>query len=243
MVNEITYKPFGNKAIIIEWKAIICDDILNDILQFKQKIADQKNIFFTDLIVGYHSLTIKYKEEFQDFLEEVTFLKSIYSSTLKFKKQSNYLWKIPVCYDVKFGVDLEEISTKTNLSVKEIIQLHSSEIYDVFFVGFLPGFLYLGGLNSQLFFDRKPNPRLKVDKGSVAIGGKQTGIYPINSPGGWNIIGKTPVIFFDVNNKNPCFAKSGDKIQFVPISLNEFYQTEKEILENKYQLSKTLLDD
>jgi len=243
LVNEITYKPFGNKAILIEWKAIISDDILNDILQFKQKIADQKNIFFIDLIVGYHSLTIKYKEEFQVFSEEVTFLKSIYLSTLKFKKQSNYLWKIPVCYDVKFGVDLEEILKKTNLSVKEIIQLHSSEIYAVFFVGFLPGFLYLGGLNSQLFFDRKPNPRLKVDKGSVAIGGKQTGIYPINSPGGWNIIGKTPVIFFDVNNKNPCFAKSGDKIQFVPISLDEFYQTEIEILENKYQLSKTLLND
>ncbi|MCG1036056.1 5-oxoprolinase subunit PxpB [Polaribacter sargassicola] len=243
MVNKITYKPFGNKAILVEWNAIISEDILNDILKFKHKIAHQKKEFYTDLVVGYHSLTIKYKEEFSNFLEEVNFLKSIYISDVKIKKASNYLWEIPVCYNVKFGADLEEISAKTKLTTSEIIQLHSSKIYTVFFIGFLPGFLYLGGLNKQLFFDRKPNPRLKVDKGAVAIGGEQTGVYPLNSPGGWNIIGKTPVNFFDVENDNPCFAKAGDKIKFVSISLDEFYEIEKEITENSYKISKTLLND
>ncbi|WP_405608081.1 5-oxoprolinase subunit PxpB [Polaribacter sp. Asnod1-A03] len=243
MVNEITYKPFGNKAILIEWEAVINETVLKDILLFKNKIEHQEKDFFTDLIVGYHSLTIKFKEEFQDFFKEVEFLKSIYKSTLKIEKKLNYLWQIPVCYHLEFGIDLEEISKKTKQSIDKIIQLHSSEIYSVFFIGFLPGFLYLGGLNEQLFFDRKPNPRLKVGKGAVAIGGKQTGIYPLNSPGGWNIIGKTPIDFFDIKNENPCFAKAGDKIQFRPISLDEFYQIEKEISENRYQLSKTLLDD
>ena len=243
MGKEISYKQFGEQAILVEWKAKISDEILKDILSFKNKIENNKETFYTDLIVGYNSLTIKYRNEFSDFFNEVEQLKCIYNSKEKVEKQSNFLWEIPVCYDMKFGVDLEEISEKSQLSIKEIIQLHSENIYSVFFIGFLPGFLYLGGLNEQLYFDRKPTPRLKVEKGSVAIGGKQTGVYPIESPGGWNIIGRSPINFFDIAKQNSCFSKSGDKIKFVPISIGEFYEVEEKIKQNTYQISKTLLDD
>ena len=240
MDKKPTYKQFGEKAILVEWQAIIDDEILNDILLFVEKIKAHKEINYIDLIQGYNSLTIIYKEFIENFCEEVALLKSVYSSTLKIAKQDYFLWEIPVCYDLEFGIDLQELSKKSSLEIDEIIKIHSETIYKVFFVGFLPGFLYLGGLNEQLFFDRKPNPRLHVAKGSVAIGGMQTGVYPQNSAGGWNIIGKTPIDFFDVNQPNPCFAKAGDFIKFNPISLDEFYQLEKEIEEEKYQLIKTL---
>ncbi|MCL4137197.1 UNVERIFIED_CONTAM: hypothetical protein GTU68_030880, partial [Idotea baltica] len=201
-----------------------------------------QEINYSDLIQGYNSLTIIYKEFIQDFNSETKLLKSVYASTFKKAKQDYFLWEIPVCYDLEFGIDLEEISKKSNLEIDGIIKIHSENIYKVFFIGFLPGFLYLGGLHEQLFFDRKPNPRLKVAKGSVAIGGMQTGVYPQNSAGGWNIIGKTPINFFDVNKSNPCFAKAGDGIKFKPISVEKFYQLEKEIELKKYQLKKTLQD-
>lgn len=243
MDYKITYKPFGKQAVLIEWNSIINEEILKDILRFKEKITSIKKGIFTDLIVGYNSLTIKYKEEFIDFYIEVEELKSVYKTYGITIKEENFIWVIPVCYDVQFGIDLEEISKKSNLSIEEIIKLHSEVLYTIFFIGFLPGFLYLGGLDSNLFFDRKSNPRLKVIKGSVAIGGKQTGIYPSESAGGWNIIGKTPIPFFDIKNENPCFAKSGDKIKFKPISLAEFYQIEKDVEKNNYIISKKPLYD
>ena len=240
MGKKTTYKQFGEKAILVEWQAIIDDGILNDMLLFVEKIKAHKEINYIDLIQGYNSLTIIYKKFIENFGEEVALLKSVYSSTLKIAKQDYFLWEIPVCYDLEFGIDLQELSKKSSLQIDEIIKRHSETIYKVFFIGFLPGFLYLGGLNEQLFFDRKPNPRLHVAKGSVAIGGMQTGVYPQNSAGGWNVIGKTPINFFDVNKPNPCFAKAGDFIKFKPISLDEFYQLEKEIEDKKYQLIKTL---
>jgi inhibitor of KinA len=240
LVNNPTYKRFGEKAILMEWQVIIDDNILNDILLFKEKIIADNNIQFIDLIQGYNSLTIIYKSFIIDCEKEVVLLKTIYTSTLKIKKQAYFEWEIPVCYDLKFGIDLPEMEQKSNLKIDEIIKIHSETIYKVFFVGFLPGFLYLGGLNEQLFFDRKSNPRLNVLKGSVGIGGKQTGVYPYNSAGGWNIMGKTPIKFFNVEKTNPCFAKAGDFIKFKPISLDVFYQLEKEIEIEKYQLIKTL---
>ena len=149
-------------------------------------------------------------------------LASLYTIEHSQHSTTTNLWKVPVCYDVELGIDLEEISHTLKLSIQEIIDLHSQAIYTVYFIGFLPGFLYLGGLDNRLEIKRKSNPRLHVDKGSVAIGGSQTGVYPQDSAGGWNIIGKTPLSFFNLDHNNPCFAKPGDKIQFVPISLEEF---------------------
>ena len=101
--------------------------------------------------------------------------------------------------------------------------MHSESVYTVFFIGFLPGFLYLGGLNSKLFFDRKPNPRLNVERGAVGIGGEQTGVYPVNSAGGWNIIGNTPKkIFDDKNLIQPALVNPGDKVSFYQITKEEY---------------------
>lgn len=239
MINNLTYKRFGEKAILIEWKSAIDETILNDILFFKEKISTNNQVEIVDLIQGYNSLTIIYRHFISNFKKQVTLLDSIYKAELKIKKETYYKWEIPVCYDLSFGIDLKDISQKSNIGIEEIVKLHTEKVYKIYFIGFLPGFLYLGGLNEQLYFDRKPNPRLNVRKGSVGIGGAQTGVYPNHSAGGWNIIGQTPINFFDLQNKNPCFAKAGDFIKFNSISLEEFNQIEKELLEKKYQIIKT----
>ncbi|WP_439130236.1 5-oxoprolinase subunit PxpB [Polaribacter sp.] len=238
MGKQLTYKRFGEKAILIEWESKIDDTILNDIILFKEKIIAEKRIDFVDVIQGYHSLTIVFSHHIINFKKEIQLLQSIYSSTSNKIEQKFHLWQIPVCYDLEFGIDLKEIAQQKNSTVDEIIKLHSEVVYKIYFIGFLPGFLYLGGLPEQLFVDRKANPRLHVAKGSVGIGGMQTGVYPNNSAGGWNIIGKTPVNFFNVEKKHPCFAKAGDCIKFNPISLPEFYRIEKEINAKQYQIKK-----
>ena len=240
---KLSYKSYGSKAILIEWIPKIDIDILNDIISFRERIQEKANDTILDVIIGYNSLTIVYKYDVLDFEKETNHLKKIYKEKFDSKSIERYLWEIPVCYDIQFGLDLSGISSKTNLSIQEIIQLHQQTIYTVYFIGFLPGFLYLGGLETQLFVDRKSNPRLHVEKGSVGIGGRQTGIYPSHSAGGWNIIGKTPVNFFNVDLENPCFANSGDQIKFISISLDEYQSIEESIKNNTYSLSKTLLYD
>jgi inhibitor of KinA len=237
------YKPFGAKAILIEWKAIIEEATLKDILEFKDKINSQKSESYLDFSVGYNSLTIIFKDIILDFNQEVEKLKLIYTLNSTIKPVQKFLWEIPVCYDLEFGIDLEEMSKSLNLEISDIIKTHSESIYTVFFIGFLPGFLYLGGLNSKLFFDRKPNPRLNVEVGSVGIGGEQTGVYPVNSAGGWNIIGRSPISFFDLEARNPCFAKSGDQIKFSAITKKEFLELENVVSKKTYQLFKTIIND
>ena len=226
MHKDITYKPFGDRAILIEWQPKIDENILKDMIQFKAKIKAQVD-GVVDVILAYHSITILYKSIIYDFFEKVNDLKTIYLQKVKELKFRSNVWEIPVCYDLEFGLDLEEISKKKQLKIDDIIEIHTKPLYTVFFIGFLPGFPYLSGLNQQLFFDRKANPRLQVEKGSVAIGGQQTGVYPVSSSGGWNIIGKTPISFFNINNSQPTFLKSGDKIKFVSISKEEFFKIEK----------------
>ncbi len=236
-----TYKRYGNQAVLIEWTVKIDEEILVDLLQFKAKIQFAFPGEIQDIIVGYNSLTLIFKKAIIDFNSIQEKLQKLYQQTTKVTGQENYIWEIPVCYDVTFGIDLKEMSTNLKLSEEEIIDIHSSSLYTVFFIGFLPGFLYLGGLDKRLHFDRKPNPRLNVAKGTVAIGGKQTGVYPEQSAGGWNCIGKTPISFFDINKEIPCFAKAGDKVKFTPISKKTFDAISAKVVHGKFKVTKSVL--
>ncbi|WP_299106634.1 5-oxoprolinase subunit PxpB [uncultured Tenacibaculum sp.] len=226
MLKEPTYKLFGERAILIEWEAIMSEIIIADITRFEQLVQLEKQEVIEDSIIGYHSLMLVYKEAPKK--DEIEELQELYQNKYSSRKVESTLWKIPVCYDTQLGVDLEELAKSLELTPQELIEKHSNTVYSVYFIGFLPGFLYLGGLEKCLHFPRKATPRLQVPKGSVAIGGSQTGIYPQQSAGGWNIIGRTPISLFDVHKQEPCFAKSGDKIQFVPISLSEYKELSKQ---------------
>ncbi len=240
MDYELKFSRYNEHSILIEWPAVMDKNMLKNILDYKKSIQNSNIELVVEVINTYNSLLIIYDLTIDDVYGEISRLKSLKIEADTNEESSSKLWRIPVCYDDDFGIDLEAFSKEKQISKNEVIELHSSAIYTIFFIGFLPGFLYLGGLDKKLYLDRKSTPNLDIKKGSVGIGGNQTGIYPKNSPGGWHIIGKTPIDFFNPKSSPPCFFNAGDKLQFFAISKTEFLDLEQDIKNNKFQLTPEL---
>lgn len=197
-------------------------DILLTQLIFLKNILISSNLPFLEFVnVAYNSISIVFFQSssfnlkiIQDNVYEIineNFNDEIPTIGTGFQKKI----EIPTNY---IGEDLEHVSKSLNISILEVIRLHTEPIYTVAMVGFLPGFPYLMGLNPKLQMPRKNTPSLNVKKGSVAIAGAQTGIYPVDSPGGWQIIGKTDIELFDEKNSiNPSLLVSGDRVKFIAI--------------------------
>ncbi|MEX0315810.1 MAG: 5-oxoprolinase subunit PxpB [Allomuricauda sp.] len=238
---SISIKPFGTRAILIEWPKKVSESILQDILRFSENFKNL-NLPNWEMSIAYNSLTLVNNYEDIDFKKTEKLVLDCFKGEGSVAPKKRYLWRIPVCYDSDFGIDIKEVSEELNLSIAELIELHTSNQYVVYGIGFLPGFMYLGGLPEALEIPRRKEPRLSVAKGSVGLAGKQTGIYPQDSPGGWNIIGSCPIPIFDSNLEEPCFVNVGDKIQFYAISKAEFDLHKIEAEVGIYKLEKTLLD-
>lgn len=222
-------KPMGERAILLEFEPEINPVILKKVLGVKKYLQEKMFKEEVEITNTYNSLIITYTSSIEDVYDAFSDLvEDISTANISFKSK-NRLFHIPVCYDETFALDLDEIAASKNLSKKQIIELHSSEDYLVFFTGFLPGFLYLGGLPDVLHFSRRKHPRGEIKKGAVGIGEKQTGIYPQNSPGGWNIIGNSPVPLFDPAVNPPCEIRADDIIRFYPVSLDEHREISNEV--------------
>ncbi len=241
-LSNYTIQPMGEKAILIEFEAEISEKMLEKVLSLKEVL---ENFFIkekVEVINTYHSLLIIYPFTIEDVYIKVSALKDLLDKANIGKKHKSYLFHVPVCYDPAFGWDLEYISKAKDLPVEQIIKLHLQPIYTVHFVGFLPGFLYLGGLEKALQISRKKEPRLEVPKGAVGIGENQTGIYPKTSPGGWQILGRTPLEIFDKNEDPPCKISAGDRIKFYTIDLQEYEVIQEQISTGEFQLKKEIYE-
>ena len=215
------YKQYGSHAILIEFPAVLSEDILTQIQLFSRHIESENieaiievNFVFTSILVIYDNLKSNFntlKDTLQQNYDSINFNHKLDCNS----------YQIPVCYEGDFCPDLDYLSTELNLKKSKIIELHSSVEYIVYGCGFLPGFLYLGGLDEKLHMPRRKVPRLKVPKGAVGIGGKQTGIYPQESPGGWHLIGNTAIELFNPNQNPPGFINPGDRLRFKAVDLNE----------------------
>ena len=213
------------KIVILEWKNEPDDKTLHQLIEFQKTILKE----FEEVIQitqGYCSLMLFHKNNVQNIEDYKTRLHHLYTSQSRKYPKKGELWQIPVCYEEDYAPDLKTLANDLNLNPDTLVAKHVSARYQVCFIGFLPGFLYLSGLSKVLECRRKEQPIPNVTQGSVAIGGRQTGIYPMDSPGGWHVIGKTPYPFFEPLNKKPCFAKAGDSVQFTSISRSEFLQLE-----------------
>ncbi len=240
--HPLTIKPFGEKAILVEWPNEVNDSILKDILQFVE--AFQKvHASNWELVPAYNSVTMVWLPKSSiDFKTSKTLILETYQNRiLSSIEKEHFLWKLPVCYEAEFGIDIQEASEALNLDVEELIHQHTSNEYIVYGIGFLPGFMYLGGLPESLQIPRRKEPRLHVAKGSVGLAGKQTGIYPQDSPGGWNIIGNCPIPIFDAAKEKPCFVSMGDRIKFESISKAEHDLRIIEAEIGIYNLEKTAI--
>ena len=236
---EATLKRYGDSALLIEWPSEISEVILAEIIEVQRSMENQLSSVLIETVNAYNSLTVIYDQEKIGFNDLEVKINTIIQSIKKGKsRHPHYVWEIPVCYDDHFGIDLYEIALAKKMSKEEIISLHVDTTYLVHFIGFLPGFLYLGGLHPDLHFPRKSTPRLKISKGAVAIGGQQTGIYPSESPGGWNIIGSSPVVLFNVYEDPPCVIKPGDSVKFYSIDIKTYASLKKDAEDGRIAIKK-----
>jgi inhibitor of KinA len=213
-----------DQAITIEFAAEINEATNMQVIALQHAIESNPFKGFIECVPAYGSLTVYFNEQVsattvRSWLSDLSAQVSNTSLATEGKQIS-----IPVCYDPSLGIDLPWVSSHLNLSLEEIISLHTSVVYRVYMIGFIPGFPYMGTLPEQLAVPRKQTPSMKIPAGSVAIAGKQTGIYPAEVPGGWQVIGRTPLRMFDPT-KSPCsFLNAGDIVQFKPITLETFNQ-------------------
>jgi inhibitor of KinA len=214
-------RQIGPSLIELYWDEKPTDLLLQHILSWELAISSQVGTEVLELRKGFQTLTCMLRSDLNPELQGQ--FEAILQSNINVLPLPEKIWKIPVCYDQALGKDLNVLSKSKSISIDEIINLHTIQTYRIHFFGFLPGFMYLNGLDQALHFPRKSVPDRKIEPGSVAIGGAQTGIYPNESPGGWHVIGKTPTILFDKNENPPVFAKPGEQIKFLSISLEEFH--------------------
>jgi len=231
---KLKYKPLGSIAVLVEWPKAIEEPILKNISIFRNKIHADMGEYILETVPAYNSLTVFFDTSKIKYSGVVADLKEIYTTKDQKLLTAYKLWTIPVCYEDEFAPDLAQLGKEKKLSKEQIVKLHSSVQYDVYFIGFLPGFLYLGGLHEKLHYKRRDRPRRSISSGDIGIAGNQTGVYPRVSPGGWNIIGNSPLKFFDVEEFPPCFAVSGDKVKFVPIDASEHERIKKEVESGSY---------
>ncbi len=205
----------GEGAILV---SPVEENALPKIHQLAKEIEAQGIEGFIDLVPSYKALCIFFDEASWSYQSIIATLASLPNSSETANKASSIT--IPLCYEL--GLDWDELEAHTRLSREEIIQIHSNTEYTVAMMGFIPGFVFLAGLDECISCPRKHTPRTSIPPGSVGIGGKQTGIYSLESPGGWNILGRTPVSFFDITQTPPTQVNPGDVIKFKPISKEEF---------------------
>jgi inhibitor of KinA len=218
-------EPQGDTAARILWKfgnspAIVA---ANSAVVHLVEQAELKGLIAA--VPGFDSVTVHYDPlSWNGWDEFVRALDALLRESDLSPRVTGRSIEIPVCYAPQYGLDLDEVAGLVGLSVAEVVQLHSSAEYTVQMLGFMPGFPYLEGLPAQLSVPRKRKPRLEVSAGSVAIGGSQTGVYPVASPGGWQVIGRTPLRLFDPSLPVPALLSAGDRVRFREVSLEEFAQ-------------------
>ncbi|MCL3781342.1 5-oxoprolinase subunit PxpB [Prolixibacteraceae bacterium JC049] len=220
----IEYIPSGDSAFLLRFGHIISEEINQQVRAYFIALNNCKieGIIecipsYTDLLVIYNPIVIQYK---QLLLQ----LKQVAQQMHSIQIPAAQTVEIPVCYGNEFGEDMHTVMDHTGLNEQEIIKVHSQISYLVYMLGFTPGFCYLGGMNPQIATPRKSVPSQKIVAGSVGIAAQQTGIYPIDSPGGWQVIGRTPLRLFDPNRKPEFLIQAGDYLQFKPISIDEYHQ-------------------
>ncbi|WP_010677263.1 5-oxoprolinase subunit PxpB [Bacillus timonensis] len=226
--------PVGDMALQIFFKAPISETLQSQIQQTTKQIEKRKIQGVIELVPAFQSITVYYNPNLTSYKNLSLHVFEICQKRLaEGTSSSKKVIFIPTCYD---GEDLENVARRNGLSTEEVISIHSSVDYLIYMIGFLPGFPYLKGLPKKLTTPRLSNPRLKVPKGSVGIGGDQTGIYPLESPGGWNLIGRTPVPLFTPASSEPFLLKAGDFLRFMPVSTEEYREIENLVKDNVYKV-------
>lgn len=220
------FKPAGDSAIAIIFGNEIDENVNKKVHAVAEAIEEAAPEWLIEVVPTYTSVYIYYDSLKISYSEVLEAVKPFLSAEPREEKKR--IIEIPVAYGGEFGPDIEFVAEYNGLTVEEVIEIHSKPLYRVYMLGFLPGFAYLGGMDERIATPRLEKPRLKVPAGSVGIAGKQTGWYAIESPGGWRLIGRTPLKTFDPSKSPPSIVMPGDYVKFKPISEEEFWELYKQ---------------
>lgn len=236
MYEKTKYLNAGDRALVIEFGDSIEEQINAKIRSLTLAIEKEDIIGIIETIPTYRSLMVIYEPMIIELGELIDNVKSIETKIDEMKLPDAKIIEIPTLYGGEYGSDLEFVAEHNKISLEEVIKIHTSRSYLIYMIGFTPGFPYLGGMNDKIAAPRLQTPRTKIPAGSVGIAGNQTGIYPIESPGGWQLIGKTPVKLYDPYREEPVLLNAGDYIKFIQIDEKEYKRIEDLEREGKYKV-------
>ena len=216
-----------------EWEEEVSDKLLQKQISFRAGLKEEFCSEISEVRMGFNTLSLTLSDSLNlPVIKEWLASEKPKASLIPLPEK---IWQLPVCYSKDKGRDLESLAKAKNMATEELMFLHSQPLYRLHFYGFLPGFMYLNGLPKALYTARKSTPDLEVPVGSVAIGGSQTGIYPSSSPGGWHLIGQTPIPLFSPKLAPPVFAEVGERIEFTPITSLDFERLKRHPQQPKFR--------
>jgi KipI family sensor histidine kinase inhibitor len=211
----------GDTGVSVEFGDRIDPAINRRVHCLARALRERSHPGIVDLIPSYRALLIQYDPWLISYENVVSSVEECSADYREDGSSAAGIIEIPVCYGGEWGPDLEDVAAHHGMTSEEVIAMHSRGLYTVYMIGFTPGFPYLGGLDERLATPRKKEPRRRVPAGSVGIADRQTGIYPVASPGGWQLIGWTPLEIFDLTRSDPFYLKPGDRLRFVAITKEE----------------------
>ena len=227
--------PTGDRALTVELGNEIDEHINARLMGFINKLQEARIKGIEEFVPSFRAVLIHYNPAILSYEKITKIINTALSEPITETSHHKKTVRVPVCYDIEYGPDIEDVAKHAGITTDEVIKIHTSTPYLVYMLGFQPGFPYLGGLDERLHTPRLETPRIKLEAGSVGIGGGQTGLYPMESPGGWRIIGVTPVRCYNPDKDKPIPYMAGDYIKFDAVSKEEFDELREKDLRGEYE--------
>jgi inhibitor of KinA len=238
---SVRFLPSGDTAIVVEFGDRI-DRALNErVLRLSTLVRAAKLPGVVETLPTYRSLMVHYDPLVTDNASVIAAIARLLDRGPGGPRQQR-LWRVPACYEASHAPDLADVARRTGLGTDEIVRLHSGTRFQIYMIGFSPGFPYMGDLPESLVLPRRADPRIRVPPGSIAIAGGMTSIYPVESPGGWHLIGATPIRLFDVRWPRPALLSPGDMVSFEPVATRDFDAIHAAVAANAYKVPCEAID-
>ena len=221
------FRIVGDRGLLVEYGNGISPQINRKVRSMNEAVSRRPPEGILEAVPNYRSILIRYDPLVTNPERLKDELNALQSHLKEIEIPPPRVTEIPVCYGGEYGPDIEFVASRNGISVEEVIKLHSEPKYLIYMIGFSPGFPFLGGLNENLHTPRLKTPRTMVPAGTVGIANNQTGIYPVASPGGWQLIGRTPLKLFDPDKPNPFLLEAGNMLRFKPVSHDRFEDLQK----------------
>lgn len=221
MSDLVRIRPAGDSALVVEFEERIDPAVSARVLDLDRAIAAAKLPGVLETLPTYRTLLVRFDPLASDpaALEPAI---ATMAAAARGDARPGRLWRIPVAYGGELGADLDDVARAKSMTTDEVVRLHSSVAYHVYMLGFVPGYVYLGGLDARLHISRRVNPRLRTPAGTISIGGQQAAVQSIEAPSGWHLLGRTPVRTFDTRREPPFLIQPGERVTFTPIDAATF---------------------